>query len=386
MTRRWYPPGVPKVEADHQRGRGHRKAPPRASGATDDHPAHPRPHPSDRGPAGDEQAPAPRTGRRSAIFLRLAWVLAFLGLTAGLVVLQVQDGPALARQSLAAALGTILSLGLAVRSGAHAPLATAFGLTLGVGAVATQWDPLLAGAAVGTAVVAACLAVLGTRPAPNLPAVALEVVIALVVAAAGGLAAAGFTVDVDTERFVYTVLSLAVVAISALVYRLGGGLHGLGRRGLVLAAGSLVLLVVVLVYTAALTKYGSPELIRQVRSAQDWAHDHLGGVPHPVEVLIGIPGLAWGVSMRSRRRQGWWACAFGVAATAHLASDLLHAGDTVRASALSAVYGLVLGLVLGAVLIRLERALTGRGERRRRSRRGSPPMLRREPSRLRPLH
>ena len=65
--------------------------------------------------------------------------------------------------------------------------------------------------------------------------------------------------DLDTERFAYTVLALAMVATVALVYRLGGGLHGLGRRGLILAAGALVLLLVVLVYTAALTRYGSPE-------------------------------------------------------------------------------------------------------------------------------
>jgi hypothetical protein len=234
-------------------------------------------------------------------------------------------------------------------------------------------------------VVAACLAVLATRPAPTFAAVVLEVVLALVVAAAGGIAAAGFVADMDTERFVYTVLSLSVVAITALVHQLGGGLHGLGRRGTVLAAGALVLLVVVLVYTAALTEYGSPELVAQVRSAQDWTQDHLGGVPHPVEVLVGIPALAWGVSLRARRRQGWWACAFGTAATAHVASDLLHAGETVQASALSLLYALVLGLLLGAVLIRLERVLSGRGERRRRWR-GPPAVLRREPARLRPLH
>ncbi len=296
----------------------------------EDEPARARHHPSDRGPAGDEQAPAPRTSPRSATLLRSLWVLAFIGLTAGLVVLQALEGPTLARQSLAAAFGVVVAFGLAVRSGAHVVLGSVLALVVGVAAVLTQWEQLLAGAAVGTAVVAACLAVLGTRPAETFRAVVVEVVLALLVAAAGGVAATGFVVGMDAERFSYTVLSLSVVAIAALVYRLAGGLLGLGRRGLVLAAGALVLLVVVLVYTAALTKYGSPDLIRQVASVRDWTQDHLGGVPHPVEVLVGIPALAWGVSLRSRRRQGWWACAFGTAATAHLASDLLHAGDTVQ--------------------------------------------------------
>ena len=58
--------------------------------------------------------------------------------------------------------------------------------------------------------------------------------------------------------------------------------------------GATVLLLVVLVYTAALTRYGSPELVLQVRSAQEWVRDQLGGVPHPVEVLVGIPALVVG--------------------------------------------------------------------------------------------
>jgi len=222
---------------------------------------------------------------------------------------------------------------------------------------------------------------MATRPARTFGGVVLEVVVALLVATAGGLGVAGFSVGIDTERFSYLVLSLAFVGAVAIVYRLGGGLHGLGRRGLILSAGALALLVVVLVYTAALTRYGSPELVLQVHSAQEWTHEHLGGVPHPVEVLVGIPALAWGVSMRARRRQGWWACAFGTAATAHVASDLLGGRETALSSTLAAFYGLALGLLLGFALISLERVLTGRGGR------GTPaPAPRWEPSRLQPLH
>jgi hypothetical protein len=377
---RWYPPGVRRVENEPRR-----VAMPREPESTQDQPARARQHVQDRGPTGDEQAPPP-TRRRSAAALRLAWVLLLVALSVGLAVLRTTGEtlaePSLLQQWLAVALAVTLAVGLASRSGNPVLLFAALALVVGVGAVGIQWDPLLAGAAVGTGVVAACLAVLGTTPAPTFPRVVLEVVVALFVATAGGLGAGGFAVDLDTERFAYTVLALAMVATVALVYRLGGGLHGLGRRGLILAAGALVLLLVVLVYTAALTRYGSPGLIEQVRSAEDWTRDHLGGVPHPVEVLIGIPALAWGVSLRSRRRQGWWVCAFGVAATAASASRLVDDGLAERATALAAVYSILLGLLLGLVVIRLERLLTGRGGRHARGEQ----LARHEPGRLQPLH
>ena len=92
--------------------------------------------------------------------------------------------------------------------------------------------------------------------------------------------------------------------------------------------------------------------------------EQLGGVPHPVEALIGIPALVWGVSMRSRRRQGWWVCAFGATATAAMTHRVLLTDAFTMEAVLSAAYTLVLGLLLGFVLIRLERLLTGRSSRR----------------------
>ena len=88
-----------------------------------------------------------------------------------------------------------------------------------------------------------------------------------IVAVAGALGVAGFRVDIDPARFAYTVLGLSMVAVVALVYRLGGGLHGLGRSGVLLFGAALVLLVVGLAYTAALTRWGSPELRLDVESA-----------------------------------------------------------------------------------------------------------------------
>lgn len=364
-----YAPGVPQAEKQP----GHREVLPQGSE-------------SSRGAQTPAPEPDPESGHESSTgsttVLGTVWVLALLSLTAVLVALRTLDGPRLAEQSCAAALGVLLTVGLTARAGGQVRVATALALAVAVAAVATQWAPLLAGAALATGVVAASLAVLATRPAPSCLRVVLEVVVATLVAGVGGVAVTGFSVSLDSERLTYSVLVVALVGTLGSVHRIAGGLHGLGRRGLVLVAGALALLVVVLVYTAALTRYGSPELVDQVRSAQDWTREHLGGVPHPIEVLVGVPALAWGVSLRSRRRQGWWACAFGTAATAHLTSDLLGSDDTVLSSGLGALYGLGLGLVLGAVVIRLEGLVTG-GGRRRKEQLSEP---RSEPPRLRALH
>jgi hypothetical protein len=126
-------------------------------------------------------------------------------------------------------------------------------------------------------------------------------------------------------------------------------------------------------------------VILQVRSAQEWVRELLGGVPHTVEALVGIPALIWGVSMRSRRRQGWWVCAFGATATAAVTHRLLLDDVFSLEMGLAAAYTLVLGVPLGYLLIRLERLLTGRpGHRTAQA--ALPSLGREEPGRLKPLH
>lgn len=352
---------------------------------TRDRPARAREFAPGHRPAGDEQAPSPRTGPRTASIRHGAWLALLVGLSAALAWMRTVEVPTLVQQSVAGALGVLLAVGLAVRGGRDPRLYGVVGVALVGSAVGSQWDPLVAGAAIATGVVAACLAVLGTRPAATFPRVVLEVVLALGLAGAGSLGVAGFDVALDAERLAYTVLAIATVAMFALVYRLGGGLHGLGTRGLVLAAGAFVLLVVVAVYTAALTTYGSPEVVDQVQSARDQVRDTLGGVPSPVEVLVGIPALAWGVSMRSRRRQGWWVSAFGVAATATAATRLVAEDVTALSTAVAAGYSIVLGLLLGLVLIRLEQRITFSRDRRT-SHAEHVATVRDEPPRMRPLH
>ena len=74
--------------------------------------------------------------------------------------------------------------------------------------------------------------------------------------------------------------------------------------------------------------------------------------------------------MRARRRQGWWVCAFGAAATSAVANSLANPSIARTESALSVLYGLVVGLVIGFLVIRLDLFLAGstRGSRGRRSR------------------
>ncbi len=337
------------------------------------------------GARGDEQPPPPVSGPRTTSARHAAWVLALLALAGALVAARLVEVPTLAQQSLSAAMGVVLAIGLAVRNGGDVRLYAVVATAIGATAVATGWEPLLAGAAVATGVVTACLAVLGTRPATRFVGVVLEVVLALALATAGALAVAGYTVDMDPERIDYTVLLLAMLAAAALVHRLGGGLHALGGRGVVLALGAVVLVVVVVVYTAALTRYGSPEVVDPVQSWRDWVRSTFGGVPEPVEVLVGIPALAWGVSMRSRRRQGWWVCAFGTAATATAATRLVDDGVTALSTTLAAGYGIVLGLLIGLVLIRLEQVITLSRERRT-SHAEHVATVRDEPGRMQPLH
>ena len=98
-------------------------------------------------------------------------------------------------------------------------------------------------------------------------------------------------------------------------------------------------------------------------------------------MLLGIPALVWGTHVRARRRQGWWVCAFGVAATVPIASGLMAPDSSYVEAGLRVAYSLVLGLLLGYLVIRVDLALTGpKGRRGRRAEEAGP--HRPEPSRF----
>jgi hypothetical protein len=240
---------------------------------------------------------------------------------------------------------------------------------------------LRTGAAVLTTVTGGVLAVMLTVPAVNYWRACREVLIATVLAGITALAAVGFEPTVTVPRFDYASLLLGLVLVFALVYRLGAGFHGLGRRGLVAVLVGAVLLVLTLAYAELLRRYGAGSVVQSVLDFVDWTTERIGAFPRPLVVLLGIPALVWGTHMRARRRQGWWVCAFGVTATIPLAQGLLDPDGSFLEAGLRAAYSLVPGLLIGYLVVRADLALTGpRGRRGRRAEEAEA--HRPEPSRL----
>ena len=276
------------------------------------------------------------------------------------------------------------AFGLAVRTGGRPVITGGLALLLSAGAVLSALPVLVAGAAVSTAALTAVLGVMSTKPAARFVGVIRECVVAVAVGVVGAFAVEAYPAEVSLERTGYLALGLAMLANLALVYRLGAGLHGLGRRGAVMVVSGLGLLFVTIAYTEALSRWGSPGLVEAVDEATRALRDLVGAVPRPIQVLLGFPALAWGVSTRARRRQGWWVCAFGAAAVTVVAVGLIDPRTSLVEAGLELGYGLVLGLAVGYLVIRLDSFLTGtRGRRARQLEEASA--HRPEPGRTHPL-
>lgn len=281
----------------------------------------------------------------------------------------------------AVAVATALSWLLATRTAGRAVVSAGLALTLGVASVLIGGRVLPTGAAVMTCVVGSVYAVMVTVPAVTWWKAVREVLIATIVAAVTAFAAVGFEPTVDAERFDLVALLLALALAFTIVYRLGAGLHGLGRRGLIIVAIGLAVLFATLAYAELLRRYGAQSFVSSILDFADATSARIGAFPRPLVVLLGIPALVWGTHVRARRRQGWWVCAFGVAATVPLASGLVAPDSSYLEAALRAVYSLVLGLVIGYLVIRADLALTGpKGRRGRRAEEAGP--HRPEPSRF----
>ena len=314
----------------------------------------------------------------------MLWALTALAGLGALVAAIAEVGPDWLGDAGSIAVVTAYSWALAARAGGRPVVAGLLALVLGVAVVLVDDDRLRTGAGVLTCVVAAVFAVMATVPAVKFVHAVREVLVAAVVAAVGALAVVGFEPVATVARFEYVTLGLALLGAFAVVYRLGAGLHGLGRRGVAtVLVGSLVL-AVTLAYAEVLRRYGTPALMTTLLDGVAWSRENLGAFPRPLETVLGVPALAWGTHMRARRRQGWWVCAFGVAATAPIASALVNCTVDLSEIALSVGYGLVAGLLIGFVLIRLDLALTGTPGRRGR-RADEAAALRPEPPRTRPL-
>jgi hypothetical protein len=273
----------------------------------------------------------------------------------------------------AVAVVTALSWLLARRTTGRSLVSAGLALVLGTVSVLVGGRVLPTGAAVMTCVVGSVYAVMVTVPAVTWWKAVRETLVATLVAVVTALAAVGFEPTVGTERFEFAALLLALVLCFTVVYRLGAGLHGLGRRGVIVVAIGLVVLVLTLAYAELLRRYGAQGFVSSLLDFADRTADRIGAFPRPLVVLLGIPALVWGTHMRARRRQGWWVCAFGVAATVPIASGLVSPDSSFAEAGLRAGYSLVLGLLVGYLVIRADLALTGpKGRRGRRAEEAGP--------------
>jgi hypothetical protein len=273
----------------------------------------------------------------------------------------------------AVAVVTALSWLLARRTTGRSLVSAGLALVLGTVSVLVGGRVLPTGAAVMTCVVGSVYAVMVTVPAVTWWKAVRETLVATLVAVVTALAAVGFEPTVGTERFEFAALLMALVLCFTVVYRLGAGLHGLGRRGVIVVAIGLVVLVLTLAYAELLRRYGAQGFVSSLLDFADRTADRIGAFPRPLVVLLGIPALVWGTHMRARRRQGWWVCAFGVAATVPIASGLVSPDSSFAEAGLRAGYSLVLGLLVGYLVIRADLALTGpKGRRGRRAEEAGP--------------
>lgn len=313
------------------------------------------------------------------------WLLVtVLGMTALALAWSPLPTPRWLPPAGAVTITTCFTFGLAVRTGGRPVISGTLALALSAGAVLSELPVLVAAAAMSTAVVAAILAVLATKPAAGFPVVVRECVVALSIGVIGAFAVEAYQAQVSMMRFGYVALGLALLGAMVLVYRLGAGLSGLGKRGFVMVLTGVILLTVVLAYTEALTQWGPPGLGASIGDMTEMMRSRLGAVPRPLESLLGIPALAWGVSTRARRRQGWWVCAFGAAGITAVACSLLDPSVPLTEAGLAVLYSTVIGLVIGYLIIRADKFLTGsRGRRGRRLEEATA--HRPEPGRMRAL-
>jgi len=298
-------------------------------------------------------------------------LLGLAGLVAGvaaLVAAVLEVGPPQLAGAGSVVVVSVLAAALGHRTGGRPWVALLLAVVLGTTAVVVDSAVLRTGASILTVVVGSVYAVMVTVPATSYWRAVREVLLAAVVCAVTSLAAVGFEPTVATPRFHYVSLALALALVFALVYRLGAGFHGLGRRGLVVVLAGGVFIVATLVYTDLLRRYGAGAMVGSIRDVADATENLIGAFPRLIVALLGVPALLWGTFQRARRRQGWWVCAFGVAASAPLAQGLLGAEGSYLEGTLRGVYGIVLGLLVGFVVVRIDLALTApRGRRGRRA-------------------
>lgn len=253
-----------------------------------------------------------------------------------------------------------------------------------LGVVAAFPEPwALAGAAAVTGCGFGALGMVLTRPAGGLWSLR-ELSVSVAVGLVGAVVLTGLGASVRPYRFRLLVLAFVLAGALLLAWRLGQGVNSLGRRGAVLIAVGVVVLTAGVAYVNALHVWASPGVMADLVDLNNRVQDALGATPRPVEALVGFPALVWGVSIRHRRRQGWWMCAFGSLGATGVAASLVQPSTPLMESLRATGYDAAAGALLGLALIFLDRLLTGSGGRR--VARGAAGELERpEPARFAPL-
>ncbi|CAN5162958.1 hypothetical protein BH09ACT10_BH09ACT10_11050 [soil metagenome] len=300
-------------------------------------------------PAYDTPTRGPRLGsptaQRWAVTAWFAvWVLS--SLAAATAVVDV-NAPSWIERPAAGIVMVAFAVGLTHRCGGRMRIWPVLAVAHALGATVLDHQGVIASAAVVTAVLGSVFALMVTRPAPSIPAAIREYALALIVALSGTVAVAAWNAPAEPARFNLVVLFLALGLIIGIVWSLGAGLHGLGREGLAVLIGGAVLLALILAYSSFVRAYGSDSLMSTLDDLIVWMRLNITGVPRPVEVFIGFPALIVGVSLRSRRREGWWVLVFAVVGTGVMTTSLVNPEARPTYIALSTLYSAILGLAVG---------------------------------------
>ncbi|AXT86365.1 hypothetical protein C6I20_15070 [Aeromicrobium sp. A1-2] len=328
-------------------------------------------------PTREPRIDSPRTARTLMLLVFIAWLLGTAGAATSVVAVGT---PNWVERPSAALLMIVFAVGLTHRGGGHMRIWFPMTAVLGVLAVVLEANVLLAASAAVTAVLAAVWAVLVTRPAETLVRAIGEYVLALVVALSGTVGVAAWNAPVNYQRFNLIVLTVSLGFAITLVWNLGAGLHGLGRQNLAILLGVAALVVMVLAYSSFVRTHGSQSVVQGLSDLVIWTRQTFQGVPRPVEVFIGFPALLVGVSLRSKRREGWWVLVFAVIGTAVLTTSLVTPGAFPTYIGLSTLYSSIRGLLVGLALRRQFMK-----ERSSRASRAVAPVARVEPPRFAPL-
>jgi hypothetical protein len=266
-----------------------------------------------------------------------------------------------------ARLGSAVATWLAVvllsrRIGGPLPLVALFAAACAVGVVLAPRGWVLSAAAVVGATTYGLLGMVMTRPVGGLRSLR-EALVATVFGAAGAVVVSGYDVGLRPYRFRMMVLALTLLAALILAWRLGLGLHSIGRRGLALIVAAVAVLVLGFAYVQAVRHWGSTGVVGSLSHAHAHIRDWLGASPRSIEALVGFPATIWGVAVRNHRRQGWWMSAFGSLAAAGVATSLVRSTVDLAEAAEATGYNLLIGGAIGLALIGVDRLLTGSGRR-----------------------